>query len=289
MKTLFPFATTQTTDKIAKSFINEARNAYQIAQVEVQFGELAGTSYQDNENPNLAAISVWHYEQGLKHLLAAINCLEQARKFYLSEKYKNYVEMKLDECQKKVRFSKEEKTKIESLLIKDEEMSQKGFSLIELIIVVLIIGIIATLAIPNLLSSRRAANEASAIASLRTYHSAQLIYQATTGSGNFAGDNTLTSSSFTTLRDNGILDSVLGSATKSGYRFAGIQYGAAALPAQFGGRATPVTPSGITATGRRDFSMLTDGVMYSGAAGAINITLNSTQALTQSGGTPMNN
>ena len=67
--------------------------------------------------------------------------------------------------------------------------NQKGFSLVELLVVVIIIAIIAAIAIPNLLASRRAANESTAIADLRTVHTAQATYAATTStSGSFAPD-----------------------------------------------------------------------------------------------------
>ena len=59
----------------------------------------------------------------------------------------------------------------------------KGFSLIELLIVVAIILIIAAIAIPNLLRSRIAANEASATASLRTLNTAEVTYASTYNSG----------------------------------------------------------------------------------------------------------
>jgi prepilin-type N-terminal cleavage/methylation domain-containing protein len=65
--------------------------------------------------------------------------------------------------------------------------TQFGFSLIELIIVVVIIGVIASIAIPNIIATRRSANEASAISSVRVLHGAQLSYKTTLGAGNYAG------------------------------------------------------------------------------------------------------
>src|SRR5437660_10889954 len=66
---------------------------------------------------------------------------------------------------------------------KETEMNQtdKGFSLLELLIVVAIILIIATIAIPSLLRSRQAANESAAVASVRTINTAEVTYLSSAG------------------------------------------------------------------------------------------------------------
>ena len=97
--------------------------------------------------------------------------------------------------------------------------NQKGFSLIELLIVVAIILIIAAIAIPNLMRSKMAANEASAVASVRTLNTASTTYSSTYGIGFPAALANLAPAAAATAAAADLIDNVLATGTKSGYNF----------------------------------------------------------------------
>ena len=144
--------------------------------------------------------------------------------------------------------------------------SEKGFSLIELLIVVAIILIIAAIAIPNLLRSKMAANEASAVGSLRTLNTASVTYSTTYG-GYPGALSKLGPASPATSTSADLVDSVLASGTKSGYSFtwtAGTTDSSGNY-LNYSIAAQPITPG---TTGQRYFYTDQSGVIRANASGA---------------------
>jgi prepilin-type N-terminal cleavage/methylation domain-containing protein len=146
---------------------------------------------------------------------------------------------------------------------------QKGFSLIELLIVVAIILIIAAIAIPNLLRARIAANESSAVGSTRTVNTAEVAYNSAyptvgfaTTIGNLGGS--CTGSTVPTSTSACLIDSVLAGQTKSGYSFTLDSGGSTSTPqGSYSIDAQPVT---VNQTGVRYFCSAADGVVRYGAS-----------------------
>lgn len=155
---------------------------------------------------------------------------------------------------------------------------QRGFSLIELLIVVAIILIIAAIAIPNLLQARIAANEASAVGSVSAVRSAQVAYFSTYPTVGYAGSMAdlggvapcTPLSSSACLIDNGLASAVPGSGGKSGYVFqsTGVITGGATNNTAY---VTGGVPLSWSRSGNRDFCSTNDGVMRSklGAGGDV--------------------
>jgi type IV pilus assembly protein PilA len=137
---------------------------------------------------------------------------------------------------------------------------QKGFSLIELLIVVAIILIIAAIAIPNLIRSKIAANEASAVASCRTINTAEIVYSSTYNTSTVFSQNLAALSDAGTAANCGgtttvptstaacLIDSALENATqtaKSGYLFT--------YTAATGSYSVTAGPAALNSTGVRYF------------------------------------
>ena len=161
---------------------------------------------------------------------------------------------------------------------------QKGFSLIELLIVVAIILIIAAIAIPNLLRSRMAANEASAVGSVRTINTAAISFNSTYGDGfpSTLAQIGTTGTAAVSCANSEYLDSLLTTGTKSGYLFAmgagTTKVAAASVPAgctagYTDGYTTTALPVTVGTTGQRSFCSDASGVIrFNPTGGAPGVT-----------------
>ncbi len=146
---------------------------------------------------------------------------------------------------------------------------QRGFSLIELLIVVAIILIIASIAIPNLLRARMSANEASAVGAVRTLNTAQISYNSAYPSVGYAA--TLSALGGTACNPPSptsacLIDSQLATGTKNGYSYT--ITGAAGTPAAtYEVIAAPTVPN---QTGTRYFCSFSDAVVRSSVTAIAN-------------------
>jgi type IV pilus assembly protein PilA len=152
-----------------------------------------------------------------------------------------------------------------------------GFSLIELLIVVAIILVLAAIAIPTLLHSKMAANEATAVENLRTITTASVVYSSTWGNGYPPSLGVLGGAGNTATCDaSNLIDPTLATAPnrKSGYTFAytgqngNVVVGAGCGAPGFWGYFATATPITVLVTGVRSFCATDSGVINFDTSGA---------------------
>ncbi len=133
-------------------------------------------------------------------------------------------------------------------------MQRRGFTLIELMIVLAIIAIIASIAIVNLVQARKHGNEAGGVTSLKALHEAQTLFR----EADQEDDSRFDFGTLSELAEHKLVDEVLGSGTKQGYLFQ-TTYSAASSEYLWYGIGNPALP---TNSGDRYFAITNRGLIY---------------------------